>query len=255
MSEEHVPYTTGDVEAALRRLQEPFPPEAHDFKPQATTRDNKRAMGVPYVDPRLYQERLDAVDPLWTSQIEVQTLQNRVFVVSTVTVLGRSRSATGESMLQSVNRRGEVTEENNPLTSAEAQAFKRACTAHGLGRYLYGLPKWWADYDDQRRRFTDDGIRDLQNNVARAIGQPAPQRRTPSSRPAETPAETQPNGNGNGHAPAGDVGPTEFWARIKDDGLVGAGKKFANREAVVAYLTTHEVDGKTDWAKALIGLN
>jgi hypothetical protein len=35
------------------------------------------------------------------------------------------------------------------MTSAEAQAFKRAASCFGLGRYLYNLPETWVDLDGQ----------------------------------------------------------------------------------------------------------
>jgi len=47
--------------------------------------------------------------------------------------------------------------EENAATSAEAQAFKRACSAFGLGRYIYSVPQVWAEYDPQRRQFTSAG--------------------------------------------------------------------------------------------------
>jgi hypothetical protein len=37
------------------------------------------------------------------------------------------------------------------LTRAEAQAFKRACSCFGLGRYFYDLPRTWVDLDENRR--------------------------------------------------------------------------------------------------------
>jgi len=41
---------------------------------------------------------------------------------------------------------GEEWEENdNAGTAAEAQAFKRACSCFGLGRYLYDLEGQWVD--------------------------------------------------------------------------------------------------------------
>jgi hypothetical protein len=35
------------------------------------------------------------------------------------------------------------------MTGAEAQAFKRASSCFGLGRYLYNLPETWVDLDGQ----------------------------------------------------------------------------------------------------------
>ncbi len=40
-------------------------------------------------------------------------------------------------------------------TAAEAQAFKRACSKFGLGRYLYDLPVAWVGYDESSRRLTE----------------------------------------------------------------------------------------------------
>ena len=37
-------------------------------------------------------------------------------------------------------------------TTAEAQAFKRACSKFGLGRYLYDLPIHWMPYDSQKKQ-------------------------------------------------------------------------------------------------------
>ena len=45
--------------------------------------------------------------------------------------------------------------DENAATTAVAQAFKRACAAFGLGRYLYNLPQAWGAYDEQRKAFTD----------------------------------------------------------------------------------------------------
>jgi len=56
-------------------------------------------------------------------------------------------------------RRGRQQAEKSEIagTAAEAQAFKRACSMFGLGRYLYGLPALWVDYDAQTRQFTAQG--------------------------------------------------------------------------------------------------
>ncbi len=52
-----------------------------------------------------------------------------------------SHSATGE----------EWADDDNACTSAEAQAFKRACACLGLGRYLYYFTGTWVDLDDRKR--------------------------------------------------------------------------------------------------------
>lgn len=40
-------------------------------------------------------------------------------------------------------------------TVAEAQAFKRACSKFGLGRYLYDVPISWVGYDENSRRLNE----------------------------------------------------------------------------------------------------
>lgn len=66
----------------------------------------------------------------------------KVLVTCEVTVFGLgSHSATGE----------EWADDENALTSAEAQSFKRACACLGLGRYLYYFSGTWVDLDDHKR--------------------------------------------------------------------------------------------------------
>jgi hypothetical protein len=44
----------------------------------------------------------------------------------------------------------EWADNENAGTAAEAQAFKRACTCFGLGRYLYDIEGGWVDLDDRK---------------------------------------------------------------------------------------------------------
>jgi hypothetical protein len=63
-------------------------------------------------------------------------------VICRVTIFGlNSHSGTGE----------EWADNDNALTSADAQAFKRACSCFGLGRYLYSVPQVWAELDEFKR--------------------------------------------------------------------------------------------------------
>jgi hypothetical protein len=50
-------------------------------------------------------------------------------------------SATGE----------EWADDDNAGTGAEAQAFKRACSCFGLGRYFYYFTGSWVDLNDRKR--------------------------------------------------------------------------------------------------------
>jgi len=188
----------------IERLKAPFPLEAHNWKPGATTRDKKRALALVYVDSRQYQDRLDQVDPAWTVSYSPLIVDGHVMVNCTLTVLGITREDVGECSLQ----------DNNAYTSAVAQAFKRACAQFGLGRYLYNVPKVWAGYNDRRKYFTDDGLRVLEKALAAAIGGggnggPAERKRgaeavIDTDDPAPDPArhEHKAKAGGNGKAPS-----------------------------------------------------
>ena len=45
----------------------------------------------------------------------------------------------------------EWADNENAATAAEAQAFKRACSCFGLGRYLYDLAGSWVDLDEKKQ--------------------------------------------------------------------------------------------------------
>ncbi len=132
--------TPKTFDAVLAELAQPFDPEAVEFKAGATTQDKARALALAYVDSRVYQARLDAVAPDWRNEYTREYAGDRVIVTCALTVAGVTRQAIGESLQASARHDGSTVIEENAATSAEAQAFKRACSAFGLGRYLYSVP-------------------------------------------------------------------------------------------------------------------
>jgi hypothetical protein len=130
------------LEAIARRLSAPFPFTMIELKPGALTKDKKRCLVMPYADLRTYEYRLDEVAGVagWSTSYEMTARG----VVCALTILGVTKSGIGDYPLSQ--------DDENPATSAQAQAFKRACSAFGIGRYLYELPKTWADYDEERRQ-------------------------------------------------------------------------------------------------------
>jgi hypothetical protein len=54
----------------INDLCDPFHPSLVEWKPQAVSKDGKRALAVPYIDSRHYQQRLDQVSPGWHSAYE-----------------------------------------------------------------------------------------------------------------------------------------------------------------------------------------
>ena len=146
-----------DVTKLLSELEVPFSPDQVRWRVTNTTSDKKRGQIVPYADCRAYTDRLNALftPQGWTREYKVQTMANitrvkkgesivsgKVLVTCTVTILGiGAHSGTGE----------EWADDDNGMTSADAQAFKRACSCFGLGRYFYDIQAVWVDLDQNRQ--------------------------------------------------------------------------------------------------------
>jgi len=126
----------------LEILSKPFDPREVEVKIQAVNRDRTRAQVVAYVDARTVLDRLDeAVGPTgWSDSYEVLTNgtdadgRRLVEVKCTLTLLGVSKEDVGEG---------------DSLKAAFSDALKRAAVKFGVGRYLYRLPKVWADLDER----------------------------------------------------------------------------------------------------------
>ena len=66
-------------EKTKAELAEPFPVAALEFRPGKV--NNGEAMALAYVDPREYQNRLDAVAGNWQDTIQPQVLPDRLIAV------------------------------------------------------------------------------------------------------------------------------------------------------------------------------
>ena len=92
------------------------------------------------------------------------------------------------------------------MTSAEAQAFKRACSCFGLGRYFYDFDAPWVDIDDKGRPkkapsvrpwMVSDNWRKGQRPSGKAAASSPPAAQTASSSNS-TVTSSRRNRNGNG---------------------------------------------------------
>jgi hypothetical protein len=103
-------------------------------------------------------------------------ISGKIVVTCRVTIDGMgSHSGLGE----------EWADNENAGTSAEAQAFKRACSCFGLGRYLYDLGGNWVDLDDRKQPLSRPRLPDWA---------------LPKRKPAATGNQNGDNRrNGNGH--------------------------------------------------------
>ena len=172
------------------RLAEPFPAAAVSWRAGAVSRDKKRAQALAYAEPRVYEDRLNEVlGADWSCRF-VPWGEARLLCELSVRleddaggVRELTRTSTGEFDGSDKVAQG---------TAAEAQAFKRACSKFGLGRYLYDLPLTWVGYDEASRRLTETPS--LPQPAAPAS---APRRTTRNApklldAPPETPAEAGP---------------------------------------------------------------
>lgn len=135
------------IDEILKELSKPFHPSHVTWKPGVFNRDRTKALALAYADLRAYQNRLDEVCGMDRS-VSYTPWGDRI--VCHLTIQGVTRSSTGEPDSQS--EKSEIAG-----TAAEAQAFKRACAMFGLGRYLYNLPSLWAEFDAERKGFTEAG--------------------------------------------------------------------------------------------------
>src|SRR5919206_5132712 len=129
------------MESIFAALSAPFPLEVVELKPGAIAEDKKRALALAYVDARHYQARLDTVVGPDGWHVAYRPWGERA-VICALTILGVTREDVGEA------EKGDP----NQATSAAMQAFKRACAAFGLGRYLYtSLPHLWVSAEPRGR--------------------------------------------------------------------------------------------------------
>jgi len=118
-----------------------------------------RGQVLAYADPRAYTDRLNAVfSPAgWTRDYSVQVVQNfeRKERGATERTITAKIVVTCKLTIHSFGAHTGLGEEwadnENAGTAAEAQAFKRACSCFGLGRYLYDVERQWMDLDEHKR--------------------------------------------------------------------------------------------------------
>ena len=146
-----------ESEIQFTRLAEPFDLSEIKWRVTHTSRDGSRGAVIAFADPRAYTDRLNRLfTPAgWTRSYEVSTVSSvtrtkkdkliqtgKVLVTCTLTITGLGcHAGSGE----------EWADEENAMTAAEAQAFKRAASCYGLGRYLYDLAEMWVPLNEHRQ--------------------------------------------------------------------------------------------------------
>ena len=164
-------------EETLKALQAPFAPEEIEFLPQVIDYKNGTAVAAAYADSRVYTSRLNEVigAGFWQSEIKTvsvteynkiikakldyktkletapatETKGFKVYIVARVGIY--MGSDFGWVWHESTGAK--ETDDENSITTAEAQAYKRAISKWGPGNYLYTLGTNSYAYDTKSRKW------------------------------------------------------------------------------------------------------
>ena len=97
-----------------------------------------------HVNGRTGNYEVSTVSSVTRTKKEKLIQTGKVMVTCTLTIAGLGcHTGSGE----------EWADEENALTAAEAQSFKRSCVCFGLGRYLYNLAEIWVPLNEHRQPF------------------------------------------------------------------------------------------------------
>lgn len=131
-----------------QKLEYPFTPDEIEWRVLRTNKDKTKGQVAAYVDSRAIQNRLDAV-------LGRENWQNNF-----VTVQGPNNDTTSHICQLSIyyeDRKewisksdGASSTDIEPIKGGLSNAFKRAASMWGLGRYLYGLKNIWAFLDEYK---------------------------------------------------------------------------------------------------------
>ena len=144
-------FSEADREKLFAQLETPFDPAQIKWRVVRRSSDRRTGLLFPFADPRAYSDRLNQLlTPAgWSCEYSISTVPSltrvdrgkvivtsKILVASAVTInrLG-SHAGTGEAW----------ADYENAATTASAQAFKRACSCFGLGRYLYSFGETWVN--------------------------------------------------------------------------------------------------------------
>lgn len=122
-------------------LNEPFPPEELQWRVEALSKDQRRALIAAYVNHKAVLDRLDEVAGVQSWQDSYEVLQTPSQVAGFYTV--KCRLTIMEIAKEDVG-------EGDSLKAAFAEALVRAAAKFGIGRFQ----QQWVDYDPTSGKFT-----------------------------------------------------------------------------------------------------
>lgn len=131
-----------NTEIDWQALGAPFPPKDVSFRIQTTPKDGQtRALVVAYVDARAVADRLDEIcgKEGWSfdwQPILTGTVDGKPAVLAAkgiLTIGGVSKSDVGDAG------------DTEPTKASVSDSLKRAAVLWGIGRYLYDMPRMYAE--------------------------------------------------------------------------------------------------------------
>lgn len=157
----------------LQELAKPFQANAISIKVQTKPNANNKSLCVAYIDARDVMQRLDeVVGGEWSDQY---TKAPAGGLECALTVCGVTRRDVGDDQ-----------NDNEQEKAGYSDAFKRAAVKFGIGRFLYSLPKMFAEVKPMGKSFVlaDGEQARLEKIITAALnGQPQPEQRKPAPAP------------------------------------------------------------------------
>jgi hypothetical protein len=120
-----------EIKRIQSELRKPFAPEVHGI------RELPGRGYWAFAPHHEYRERLDEVYPEWqASYTPIEQITSDVICRCTITILGISKQAIGSVPLVAAEKNGKDVSRGSAADRVAAEAFKNACEAWGVGRYL-----------------------------------------------------------------------------------------------------------------------
>lgn len=147
-----------DLHSIMTRLSEPFPGEDVRWRCGAKSKDQTSALALAYMDARLAEERLDEVMGIGGWQCRYTELRSGARAGGqdsspSIIICEIGLKLDGEWIWRA-NGAGDTDMEAEK--GALSDAFKRAATKWGIGRYLYGFPSPWVKIVPQGKSWAID---------------------------------------------------------------------------------------------------
>ena len=183
-------YRPDERKKIIDGLCAPFPFEELGWRVVNNTKDKKRGLVAPFLRTNFVIDRLNTTlgHGNWSSRPDSSSIRLDIATkdgeVRSKTVMTCTLSIPGIGIQASSGEHW--ANEDNSVTSCEAQALKRAAMKFGIGSYLARVPKFWADLDGNKSIVDTPAFRqDAATALAIALG----------PKPAVAPQKA-PTGNG-----------------------------------------------------------